>query len=127
MGAAQEAGAGVFGLELSAHEYSQAEIGLGLSFQSLPIALEDSDLTFLLDASYSRLLGDTDINSTATLMGRPITTTTGHLDPNIIRLGGAFNLASTTGSGMSFSGRYGSQIQGETVSHAASVGLKLSF
>ena len=127
VGAAQETGAGVFGLELAAHEYSQAEIGLGLRFQSLPIALDDSDLTFLLDASYSRLLGDTDLNSTATLLGRPITTTTGHLDPNIVRFGGAFNLTSTTVSGMSFFGRYGAQIQGETVSHAASVGLKLSF
>jgi hypothetical protein len=126
MGAAQETGAGILSLDLAASTLQQTDIGLGLRFETQPIVLDDSDLTLMLDASYTRVLGDT-ANSTTTLLGRSITATGADLDPNVFRVSGQFNLDSATGTGPSWFGRYGAQVQGSTVSHSANFGMTLSF
>ncbi|MBK1793977.1 S8 family serine peptidase [Devosia sp. WQ 349] len=126
MADALETGAGVFNLDLAAISHQQAELGIGARLESLPILFDERALTTSLDLGYTHIVGDAQMASGASLLGRAISDTA-DADQNRSRLNATLSLNGSTTSGASWSASYGLQLQGEAISHAANAGIRVAF
>ncbi|WP_160300142.1 S8 family peptidase [Devosia limi] len=124
---ASETGAGAFGLDLPSSAYAQMEIGVGLRLETEPVAFDDHELNLALDLSYARLTGDRDLNTSAALHGRAITTTNGHMGEDVLRIGAQLNLNATTQTGVNWFGRYDAQFQNQSASQSLAIGGHFRF
>jgi subtilase-type serine protease len=122
----RESGAGIFSLSLPSSTLSQVEAGPGLKAGTTLDISADFDLTASVDASYSYVMGDRNLNAQPALLGRAIAAAAALPGKHALNIGGEASLRDREGA-LTATVFYRGRFQRNTEGHTGGFMFRMAF